>query len=806
MDLPKAYNAKEVEADIYKTWEESGYFNPDNLPGKRKDSFTISMPPPNATGKLHTGHAVMLAIEDIFTRHARMQGKAALWLPGTDHAAIATESVVIKKIQKEERIKDPRKEYGRDKLIKKIADFVEDSKVNINTQIRAMGSSCDWSRESYTMEPALSRVVNEVFKKMYDDGLIYRGHRIVNWDPKLQTTVSDDEIEWQEAAAPFYYFQYGPFEIGTARPETKFGDKYVVMHPDDKRYKQHKHRDTFEAEWINGPITATIIKDKAVDPEFGSGVMTITPWHDRTDFEIAERHDLDKEQIIDYDGKLLPIAGEFEGMKIAEAREKIVAKLKDKDLLVKVDKDYTHNIAISDRGKAPIEPQIKQQWFIDVNKEVVKWHHHKLSLKRVMQKVVRDGDVKIIPARFNKIYFNWIDNLHDWCISRQIWWGHRIPVWYKGKETFVGHEAPGGDGWQQDPDTLDTWFSSALWTWSTLIDKELALDNSLSLKDLLKQSQDFKTFHPTTIMETGYDILFFWVARMILMTTYATDEIPFKYVYLHGLVRDKNGQKMSKSKPETIIDPLDMIDEFGTDALRLALIVGQTPGNDQRLSKDKIAGYSKFINKIWNISRYVLISVANPRIVEDTPKPITLSDKWILHLYETIKNQTDQNIDHTNPHLSMAIEQLYEFTWSSFADWYVEISKYQMQDENLKENTEKILLFVLGNLLKLFHPFIPFLTEHIWALLQATNHKLQANGLLMVSSWPESNRKLLDEKAEQEFVKLQELVVKIRNWRAKQKTPPKEVVEVNVAVASAHKNLVESLARVKISAAGQKLS
>lgn len=789
MDIPKTYNAKEVENDIYQRWEDSGYFNPDNLPGQRKESFTISLPPPNATGRLHTGHAVMLAIEDIFIRHARMNGYAALWLPGTDHAAIATESVVIKKIQKEEHIKDPRAELGRKELVQHIAHFVETSRSDINSQVRAMGSSCDWSREAYTLEPALNRVVNEVFKKMYEDGLIYRGQRIVNWDPKLQTTISDDEIEWQEEKIPFYYFQYGPFVIATARPETKFGDKYVVMHPDDKRYKNYKHGDTFECEWINGKITATVIKDKAINPEFGSGVMTITPWHDRTDFEIAQRYGLDKEQIIGFDGRLLPIAGEFVGMKIDEARDKIVAKLKTKGLLVKVDEDYVHNIAISDRGKAPVEPQIKEQWFIDVNKKVVDWKSQKMSLKEVMQDVVRSGEIQIIPSRFNKTYFHWIDNLRDWCISRQIWWGHRIPVWYKGQEIHVGHQAPEGDGWQQDPDTLDTWFSSALWTWSTLIDKNLTADDSLSLQDLLDKSSDFQKFHPTTIMETGYDLIFFWVARMILMTTYATGQIPFKYVYLHGLVRDKHGHKMSKSKPETTIDPLEIIDAYGTDALRLALVVGQTPGNDQKLSKEKIGGYSKFINKIWNISRYIITNLEKPELVGKV-KPKTLADKWILSRFNRILKETNEHI--AKFRLSQAIEGLYEFTWHELADWYLEIAKHEGKKQN-------ILIYVLTNTLKLFHPFIPFVTEYIWSLLELNDE------LLMIQTWPEVDEKVIDEKAEKEFSRLQTVITKIRNYKAEQKIPFREVIQVNIKVDEQQKSLIEYLAKIEISLAGHKL-
>ncbi len=485
--LEKAYDPQATEDRIYQMWEESGAFKAD--PTSAKEPFTISMPPPNATGQLHLGHAVMLALQDIFIRYNRMQGKEVLWLPGTDHAGIAVNALMEKQLSKEGTNKH---KVGRDAFLQRTKEFVEGSRDTIRGQVRKMGSSCDWSRERYTFEPALNRLVNEVFVKMHDDGLVYRGHRIVNWDPKLQTTISDDEMEYIEETAPFYTFQYGPFQIGTSRPETKFGDKYVVMHPEDERYLQYKHGDTFACEWINGPVRATIIKDSAVDPHFGTGVMTITPWHDHTDFEIAERHGLEKKQVIGFDGKLLEIAGEFAGKNIDDARPLIAEKLKSKGLLVKVDEAYVHNKAVSQRGGGTVEPQIKLQWFVDVNKKVVQWNGQLMSPKEVMHEVVHGGSITIIPDRFDRTYFHWIDNLRDWCISRQIWWGHRVPAWYRGEETYAGMTAPEGEGWVQDEDTLDTWFSSALWTWSTLIDAKKALDPSVSFQDLLKQSPDFQ--------------------------------------------------------------------------------------------------------------------------------------------------------------------------------------------------------------------------------------------------------------------------------------------------------------------------
>src|SRR3989344_1524206 len=635
-----------------------------------------------------------------------------------------------------------------------------------------MGASCDWTRERYTMDPMLNRCVNEMFTNMYRDQLIYRGHRIVNWDPKLQTTVSDDEIEWKEETVPFYTFQYGPFQISTSRPETKFGDKYVVMHPDDARYKKYKQGDTFECEWINGKVKATIIKDKAVDPAFGTGVMTITPWHDAADFEIAERHDLEKQQIIGYDGKMLPIAGEFEGLKIDDARAKVIEKLQRKGLVVKVDDTYVHRVAISYRGKGVIEPQIKEQWFIDVNKRVVSWKRKKLSLKEILQEVIKQKQIEIIPERFEKTYFHWIDNLRDWCISRQIWWGHRIPVWYRNdqgsKDTHVGVQPPEGKGWEQDADTLDTWFSSALWTWSTLVDPALATDYSLSLQDILKKSPDFQKFHPTQVMETGYDILFFWVARMILMTAYATGDIPFEKVYLHGMIRTRDGKKMSKSDPETMIDPLDIIPKYGADALRLSMIVGQSPGNDSRLYEEKIAGYRNFVNKLWNASRFVLMqceqSGVNPVDVKHS-EIISLADKALAQetaiLLEAVNGGIEKYL------LSHVGEMLYAFTWDFFCDWYLEYSKGEPNPQLLVQ-TMRLLLIIL-------HPYCPFVTEELW-----THFKPKDAGMLIKEKWPKPMNKIFASEAAQ-MQSVNEAIQAIRKLSADQTIEPGKKLHVTLS-------------------------
>jgi valyl-tRNA synthetase len=771
MKLPAVYEPSKYEDDIYKLWEQGRVFKAN--PHASKDHFSISMPPPNETGTLHVGHALGIALQDILIRHARQMGKDALWLPGTDHAALATNAVIEKQLAEQGTNKH---KLGRDKFLQITKEFASDSRQTMIGQIRAMGASCDWSRVRYTLDDTLNRCVNEVFVKMHNDGLIYRGHRIVNWDPNLETTVSDDEVVHKEEKAPFYTLKYGPFEIGTARPETKFGDKYVVMHPDDKRYAKYSHGDSFEAEWINGPVKATVIKDAAIDPSFGTGVMTITPWHDHTDFEIAERHGLEKEQIIGFDGKLLEVAGEFSGLQISDARPKIVKKLEEKGLLVKTDENYSHNIALNDRGKGIIEPQIMLQWFVDVNRPAVEWKGQLRSLREVMHAVVEDGDIKIVPKRFEKVYFHWIDNLRDWCISRQIWWGHQIPVWYKGDEIYAGTQPPKGQGWRQDPDTLDTWFSSALWTWSTLINPELATDYSLSLEDLLNSSPDYKAYHPTSVMETGWDILFFWVARMILATTYATGQIPFKTVYLHGLVRTEQGKKMSKSDPESIIDPLEVIPEYGTDALRLALVSGVSAGNDQRLGRSKIVDNRNFCNKLWNIARYVenAAGKGNAQVEPRTP-----ADHWILNKLSILTGAISKDIESYS--FNDAYQRLYHFVWDDLADWYIEASKNDPNPE--------VLRFVLKSTLVVLHPFAPFITEAIWQNLEP-----KSSGLLAIQQLPEMPK--ANSKTAEDFEEIQKIISEIRHLITVLEVKKPKLYYQAAPVIEEQSGLIERLARV----------
>ena len=727
------YSPTEHEVKRYAEWEDGGYFNPDTCiqdghTAPDAETFSMVLPPPNVTGTLHMGHASMLAIEDILARYHRMTGKRTLWIPGADSAAIATQSRVEKDIYKAE--KKTRHDLGREEFLKRVHEFAEQSSSTIISQCKHMGASLDWSRYAYTLDEQRNRAVTEAFVRMYQDGLIYRGNRIVNWDPKMQTTVSDDEVEYVEQTDPFYYFKYGPFTIGTVRPETKFGDKYVVMHPDDERYAEYEHGQQIEVEWISGTITATIIKDEAADPEMGSGVMTITPAHSAVDFEIAERHGLEVEQIIDERGILLPIAGDLAGEHIKKARPKVIEVLEDKGLVESVDEKYVHNVATNSRGGGILEPQIKEQWFVDVNKEFVLEHSEipgvaqgsTVTLKSLMREAVAAGGISIGPERFMRVYYNWIDNLRDWCISRQIWYGHRVPVWYKKDadgtilESYCGTEAPSEDGWEQDSDTLDTWFSSGLWTMSTL--------------GWPDETPDLATYHPTNVLETGYDILFFWVARMILMTTYLRGQLPFRHVYLHGIVRDHKGQKMSKSIGN-VIDPLDMIEKYGADATRLSLIMGAAPGNDLPLSEDKTRGYKHFANKVWNITRFVLTHTHDL----DTSATVSYSarEQEIRARKAEVIAQVDQQIAAFR--LDLAADLIYQFVWKEFADEILEESKDILAGDDAAARTARqaLLQECLVDNIKLLHPFMPYVTETIWTYLP--EHLTEAPQL-MVAPWP----------------------------------------------------------------------
>lgn len=732
----KPYDSTQTESKIYKLWEDSGLFNPNTSIQKgftdsNAETFSIVLPPPNVTGVLHMGHASMLTVEDIMVRYHRMLGKRTLWLPGTDHAAIATQSVVEKKLSKEGIKKS---DLGREAFLEKVNQFAKESHDTITTQIRAMGASVDWSREAFTLDEQREVAVRTAFKKMYDDGLIYRGFRIVNWDPKGQTTVSDDEVVYEPNKAKLYYFKYSkdfPITIATTRPETKVGDTGVAVNPNDPRYKNLIGQ-TFKINFCSTELNLKIFGDEGVDPEFGTGAVGVTPAHSFTDFDMAKKNNLE----------IIPVINEFAKMslenpllkdkKTLEAREIIVKWLEENNLLEKVE-EFDQNISTAERTGGIIEPLPKLQWFIDVNKKI-NIKEKETTLKEIMSTAVESGNIKILPDRFEKVYYNWINNLRDWCISRQIWYGHQIPVWYKNKgtdneEIYSGLTAPEGSDWTQDPDTLDTWFSSGLWTFSTL--------------GWPNQTEDLKNYHPTNVLETGTDIIFFWVARMILMSGYLLEEVPFKTVYLHGLVRDSQGRKLSKSLGNGG-DPVEMSAKFGADAVRMSLIVGVGPGNDLNLSEDKIRAYKKFGNKIWNASRFILENTFYSEISDsDFEKTLTNTtlhsdDQKIMSDFEVVMK--DITGDMNNFRFYLASEKVYHYFWHTFADIIIEQSKEYL---NLREgetdgeiitrrkSRQKLIYTLLIKNLKAIHPFMPFVTEEIWQSLPQKETEY-----LMVTKWP----------------------------------------------------------------------
>ena len=706
--LTKPFNAEAVEKELYEMWEKSGYFNPDNLPGVRKESYTIVLPPPNVTGTLHTGHAIMLAIQDTLIRFKRMQGYKALWLPGTDHAAIATQSVVEKKIYKEEG--KSRHDIGREEMMKRINAFALESQATILSQCRTTGSSLDWSRLAFTLDDTRNFAVRTMFKKMYDDGLIYRGHRIVNWDPKGQTTISDDETVSEERKGKLYTFKYSPdfpIAISSTRPETKVGDVAVAVHPDDGRYKEYVGKE-YSVTFAGCPITIKVIADTAVEKDFGTGALGVTPAHSAIDWDIKERHGLPSHQVINEYAKMYGLVNEeLNGKKVADAREYIVTWLKENNLMIS-EEDVVQNIPTAERTGGVIEPLPKLQWFIAANKPFMHFGVE-TTLKNLMRKAVESKETSILPDRFEKVYYHWIENLRDWCISRQIWYGHRIPVWYKGDEIYCGVEAPTGDGWVQDEDTLDTWFSSGLWTFSTL--------------GWPNNTEDMKTYHPTALLETGHDILFFWVARMILFSTYALNEVPFKHVYLHGLVRDTQGRKMSKSLGN-VLDPRDLSSKYGTDALRMALMVGNGAGNDLKLGEDKVKAYKLFSNKIWNATRFVLEKTA------DMGNESTLNDEDRAVYDAWREKHADITADIENYRLHLASEKIYDYFWKVFCDEIIETRKIRIMEDSDKASAQTLLLTLLREQMIVTHPFMPFITEEIWKYI-----KKDDEDMLMVQKW-----------------------------------------------------------------------
>jgi valyl-tRNA synthetase len=738
-ELPKAYDASAVEDAIYAAWEASGAFNPDQLPDRNQkgEPFCIMMPPPNVTGVLHLGHSLEQSIMDTTIRFQRMRGKKTLLVPGTDHAAIATQAKVEKMLMAD-GMKDPRRELGREKLVEKIREFAEESKATIIKQIRKMGTSADWSRLAYTFDEDRNRAVRELFVRMYKDGLIYRGYRVVNWSVKGQSTASDDEIEHIERPAKLYTFKYSkdfPITIASTRPETKLGDTAVAVHPSDKRYKKLIGQ-TFTVDvGATKPLEIKIIADESVDPEFGTGALGVTPAHSAIDFAMFEKQKAKGEPInlipvIGADGKMTEEAGaNYVGLSAEQAREKFVAWLKENDLLEK-EEDIVQSIGTSDRYGDIIEAIPMTQWWLDMNKPIPS---HGKTLRDLMRSAVLDNHIRISPDRFAKLYLDRIDNLRDWCLSRQLWWGHRIPVWYRGEEMFVGTEAPEGEGWEQDPDTLDTWFSSGSWTFSTL--------------GWPDKTEDLKTFHPTSFMQMGYEILYLWMMRMILMSEYALGEIPFKEVYIHGIVRDEHGAKFSKSSGNGI-DPIEVIEKYGTDALRMSILSGTTPGNDSRFYMDKVEAGRNLVNKLWNISRFILLQLEDEK--QKAPGTRTLADDWILSRLADVNASVTSKLEAFQ--YSSAGEELRDFTWNDLADWYLEVAK-------VEGGKADILKSLLNAILRMWHPFMPFVTEHIWKLMDAEGH-------LMVAEWPEYVNDSMGRAAE--FEKLRLFVTDIRRLRAEQ--------------------------------------
>jgi valyl-tRNA synthetase len=710
-EFPSKYDPKEVEEKIYETWEKSGFFNPDiciekGVTKPDAEPFCIVLPPPNVTGRLHIGHAFEDTLQDVAVRYARMRGKRTLWIPGTDHAAIATQSKVEKDILKAEG--KSRHDLGREEFLRRVNEFAQASHDTIVRQVRRMGASLDWTREAYTLDARRNLGIRTAFKKMYDLGLIYRGSRVVNWDPKGQTVISDDEIIYQERKAKLYTFRYDkdfPIAIATTRLETKFGDTAVAVHPSDERYKQFVGKE-YDANYCGVPIHVKIIADESVEKDFGTGALGVTPAHSMIDWEIAQRHNLPLKQIINEYGKMT-VPGPVNGKKSEEARELVAEELRKLGLIEK-EEDIVQNVSTAERTGGIIEPLPKLQWFVAVNKPFKNSSGKEITLKQMMRDAVASGGIRITPEQFEKVYFHWIDNLRDWCISRQIWFGHRVPVWYRGDEIYAGIEDPKGEGWEQDPDTLDTWFSSGLWPFSTL--------------GWPDKTRDLETYFPNSLMAPGYEILPLWVARMILMSGVLLESIPFKTVLIHGIVRDSKGQKFSKSLGNGI-DPLVLADTYGADALRMALIVGAAPGNDVKFDEQRVKGYRNFSTKIWNIARFIQTNKPSQ------PEKTDISRRAEIKELEGIRTEVSNRIDNFEFHI--AAEQLYHYIWHTLADKIIEAEKENLHNgtDAQKSESYELLETLLSESLKLLHPFMPFVTEAVWERLP------DRRGLLMVEKW-----------------------------------------------------------------------
>ena len=765
--LENKFNPKDFEDKIYKNWEEKGYFKPSE--DKSKKPYTIVIPPPNITGKLHMGHALDETIQDLLIRYKRMQGYNALWLPGTDHAAIATEAKVVAKLKEEGTSKE---ELGREEFLKRAWEWKKEYGGIIINQIKKLGCSCDWDRERFTMDEGLSNAVKHVFVDLYNKGLIYKGKKMINWCPYCKTSISDAEVEYEEEPTHLWHIRYKVkgeenryVVVATTRPETMLGDTGVAVHPADERYKDLVGK-TVILPIMNKEIP--VVADEFVEKEFGTGAVKLTPAHDPNDYESGERHGLEVVEVFDENGKMNDLVPEYAGMDIYEAREKIVEKLKEIGALVKIE-DYTHNVGKCYRCHHSIEPKISEQWFVKME-----------PLAKPAIDAVRNGDVKFIPERFDKTYFNWMENIRDWCISRQLWWGHRIPAYYCkdcGNMQVSENEVTkcnkcGSTNIEQDDETLDTWFSSALWPFSTLGWPE--------------QTEDFKYFYPTDTLVTGYDIIFFWVARMIFSAIEHTGQAPFKNVFIHGIVRDSQGRKMSKSLGNGI-DPIEVIDKYGTDALRFSLILGISPGNDIRYMPEKLEAASNFANKLWNASKFVLGNLENYKEIEfkDIEKSLTYSDKWILSKLNKLVLDITNNIDGFE--LGVFAQKIYDFIWNEFCDWYIEMVKprlYNEEDET-KLAAQYTLNKVLADSLKLLHPIMPFITEEIYTKLYNSDESI------MISKWPEYSKNVDFDKEELAVEELKNIITGIRNIRVQRNIHPSKKSKL-IFVTSESKEAVKN--------------
>lgn len=735
--MQKVYNPKEVEDRLYKMWLDKKYFHAKIDYSKKP--FTIVIPPPNITGQLHMGHALNNTIQDILIRFKRMQGYCALWLPGTDHASIATEAKIVEKMKEEGLTKEM---IGREKFLERAWEWKRVYGGRIIEQLKKLGASCDWDRERFTMDEGLSNAVKEVFVRLYEKGLIYKGERMINWCPTCHTTISDAEVEYEEKKGKLYYIKYPAKDnsyyviVATTRPETMLGDTAVAVNPNDQRYK-HLIGKTVVLPLVNREIP--IIADDYVDMEFGTGVVKITPAHDPNDFEIGQRHNLPMVQVIDTKGYMNENAGKYVGQERYEARKNIVKDLKDLGLLVK-EEDYTHNVGHCYRCSTVIEPLVSKQWFVKMK-----------PLAEPAIRVVKEGKIKFIPERFEKIYFNWMENIKDWCISRQLWWGHRIPAYYcrdcenmmVSREEVKACSKCGSTNVYQDEDTLDTWFSSALWPFSTLGWPE--------------ETEDLKYFYPTDVLVTAYDIIFFWVARMIFSGLEHMGKEPFKYVLIHGIVRDAQGRKMSKSLGNGI-DPLEVIEKYGADALRFTLVTGISPGNDTRFHMEKVEANRNFANKIWNAARFVLMNLDIDTSFKPDESKFTFTERWILSRLDTLISEVTENLEKFE--IGVAAQKLYDFIWDEFCDWYIEMSKPILYNKEAKNNKEVqyVLLTVLTNVLKLLHPFMPFVTEEIYLNLPHVEESL------VIATWPKPRGYQFTEDI-QMVEKLIELIRNLRNLR-----------------------------------------